>query len=155
MCKTNTNHPRTRHVCRSSARQQKSTRHKMSRCSPYPPAALPSSLSMASSATDLNCDTAAPYEPDGGVRRPGLLALRLVPFFGLPKWCPSEYCEAGGALAFEWPLLDFMTQQPTERWCRWGGGIGEAMRTGGTRGLVGEDVCPSFRVANGATKKRK
>ncbi len=71
----------------------------MSRCSPYPPAALPSSLSMASSATNPNCDTAAPYEPDGCVRRPGSRALRLVPFFGLPKRRPSEYCETGGALA--------------------------------------------------------
>ncbi len=80
MCNTNTNHPRTRYVCRISACQQKSTRHKMSCCSPFLPAALPSSLSMASSATDPNRDTAAPYEPDGGVRRPGLRALRLVPF---------------------------------------------------------------------------
>ena len=42
---------------------------------------------------------AAPYEPDGGVRRPGLRALRLVPFFGAPKLRPSEYSESGGAPA--------------------------------------------------------
>ena len=104
----------------------------MSRCSPYPPAALPSSLSMASSATEPNRDTAAPYEPDGGVRRPGSRALRLVPFFGLPKRRPSEYCETGGALALNGRCSIVRSNNQPNDGFGGGGGIGEAMRTGGT-----------------------
>ncbi len=124
----------------------------MSRCSPYLPAALPS-LSMASSATDPNGDTAAPHEPDWGVRRPGSHALRLVPFFGVPKWRPSELRD-GRRTGLEWPLLlNCLAQQPTERWCRWGGGALERRCKQAER--VGEDVCPLFWVANGVMKKKK
>ena len=124
----------------------------MSRCSPYPPAALPSSLSMASSATEPNRDTAAPYEPDGGVRRPGSRALRLVPFFGLPKRRPSEYCETGGALALNGRCsIVRSNNQPNDGF----GGGGALERRCARAERVLEDVCPSFQVANGATKKKK
>ncbi len=93
------------------------TRHKMSRFSPYLPAALPS-IALTTSSMHPNRVAAAPHEPDGGVRCPGLRALHLVPFLGAPKWRPSEYCETGGAPALEWPLLNCLMQQPNERWCR-------------------------------------
>ncbi len=105
----------------------------MSRCSPYLPAALPS-LSMASSAMDPNLSTAAPYEPDGGVRCPGSRALRLVPLLGAPKWRLSEYWETGGATALNGRCsMGRCNNQPNDDVGE-GGGIGEAISTVRTRG---------------------
>ncbi len=54
-----------------------------------PPAALPS-LSMAKSAMDPNRGAVDPCAPNGGARRLGLRALRLMPLFGALKWRPSK-----------------------------------------------------------------
>ncbi len=113
-----------------------------------PRAALPS-LSMVTSATDPNRGAAAPHEPNRGARRLSLRALLLVPLFGAPKWCSSEYWEMGGAPDLDGRhLASRRNNQPNdgvggggslERWFKW------AER-------VGEDVCSSFWVANGAKK---
>ena len=77
---------------------------------------------------------AAPHEPDGGVRCPGSRALSLVPFFGAPKWRPSEYCETGGAPALNGRCsMGRCNSQPNDDVGE-GGGIGEAIRTVRTRG---------------------
>jgi hypothetical protein len=84
---------------------------------------------------DPNRGTGAPYEPDGGVRHPGLRALHLVPFFGAPKWRPSEYCKTGGALALNGRCsMGRCNNQPNNGVGEGGRGIGEAIRTVRTRG---------------------
>ena len=76
----------------------------------------------------------APHEPDGGVRRPGSRALRLVPFYGAPKWRPSEYCETGGAPALNGRCSIVRRNNQPNDGVVGGGGIEEVMRRGGTHG---------------------
>ena len=102
------------------------------RCTALPPAALPS-LSMATSAMDLNRGAAAPYESNGGGRRQGLRLLRLIPLFGAPKWHPSKNWELGGAPGLGGRQHSTMihNNQPNDG-VGSGGGMGEETRPGGT-----------------------
>jgi hypothetical protein len=77
---------------------------------------------------------AAPHEPDGGVRRPGSRALRLGPFFGVPKWRPSEYCKTGEAPALNGRCSIVRRNNQTNDGVGSEGLIGEEICTGGTRG---------------------
>ncbi len=74
--------------------------------------------------------------------------------FGPLVWgtvmAPIKKLRDGRGTGLGWHLLNGSTQQPTERVSAVGGGGGEDIRTGGTRGA---DVWLSFWVANGATKK--
>ena len=47
---------------------------------------------------------------------------------------PIEKLQDGRSTGLGWPLLDCLPQQPTKGWCLQGGGVGEAIRTGGTQG---------------------
>jgi hypothetical protein len=73
--------------------------------------------------------------------------MRLVPLFLGAKMAPMEKLRDGRGTDLGWLPFGGDMQQPTKRWCRWGG----AMRTGGMRG---EDVYPSFRAAVRATNKK-
>jgi hypothetical protein len=105
----------------------KTLNHKMSRCcTALPPAALPS-LSMATSAMDLNRGAAASYESNVDGRRQGSRLLRLIPLFGAPKWHPSKNLEMGGAPGLGGRHLTMIHNNQPNNGVGSGGGMGEEM----------------------------
>ena len=83
---------------------------------------------------DLNRGAAAPHEPNKGARRPGSRVLRVLPLFGASKWRPSKNCETGGAPVLDGRFsMDRRNNQPNDG-VDGEMDVGEAIKTGGTRG---------------------
>ena len=101
---------------------------------------------------DPNRVAAAPHEPDGGGRRPGARARAAFgPLVLGAEMAPMEKLRDGRGTDLWWLPLGGHMQQPTERWCRWGGGALERRCERAER--VREDMYPSFRAAIRVTKK--
>jgi hypothetical protein len=81
-----------------------------------------------------NRGAADPCAPNGGARWLGSRALRLMPLFGAPKRRPSKNLEMGGAPVLDGRHLKVRCNNQSNDGVDGRGDVGEAMRTGGTRG---------------------